>query len=91
VGSAEWVVGERERLRTLAARVAADAARAASDLDDWPAGIAAARRSIELDPYHDPAWRLLAEILDSAGDHSAAAVARREHARVCAELGVSVS
>jgi DNA-binding SARP family transcriptional activator len=90
VGPAEWVVGERDRLRTLAARVAAEAARAASDLDDWSTGIAAARRSIALDPYHDPAWRLLAEILDSAGDHSAAAVARREHARVCAELGVPV-
>jgi DNA-binding SARP family transcriptional activator len=90
VGPAEWVVGERERLRTLAARVAADAARTASDLDDWSTGIAAARRSIALDPYHDAAWRLLAEILDGAGDHSAAAVARREHARVCAELGVPV-
>ncbi|GAA3638613.1 BTAD domain-containing putative transcriptional regulator [Microlunatus ginsengisoli] len=90
VGPAEWVIGERDRLRTLAAHLAADAARAAQGGGNTSAGIAAARRSIELDPYHDPAWRLLAELLDSAGDHSAAAVARREHARVCAELGVPV-
>ena len=90
VGPAEWVLGERDRLRTLAAHLAADAARIALTDGRWSDGIAAARRSVALDPYHDPAWRSLAELLDAAGDHSAAAVARREHARVCAELGVPV-
>ncbi|HET9648068.1 MAG TPA: BTAD domain-containing putative transcriptional regulator, partial [Microlunatus sp.] len=90
VGPAEWVLAERDRLRALAARLGVDAAQTALELENWSAGIAAARRSIELDPYHDSAWQLLAELLDRAGDHSAAAVARREHARVCAELGVPV-
>jgi DNA-binding SARP family transcriptional activator len=91
LGPADWVVTERDRLRTLAARLGADAAQTALGLGDWSAGIAAARRSIDLDPYHDPAWQALAELLDQAGDHSAAVVARREHARVCEELGVPVS
>ena len=90
VGPAEWVIGERDRLRTLAAHLAADAAGLALASGSWSVGIASARRSVELDPYHDPAWRALAELLDGAGDHSAAVVARREHARVCAELGVTV-
>ncbi len=90
VGPAEWVVADRDRLRTLAAHLAAAAARLALSAGSWSAGIAAARRSVALDPYHDPAWQLLAELLDAAGDRSAAVVARREHARVCAELGVPV-
>ena len=42
----------------------------------------AARRSLDLDPFHDPSWALLAEVHERLGDHSAAAVTRREHARV---------
>ena len=53
-------------------------------------GIRAARRSIELDPYHDSSWALLVELTQRSGDHSAAAIARRDHARVRADLGVGV-
>ena len=55
---------------------------------DLPAGLRAARRSLELDPYHDQSWRLLAELFERAGDHTAAAVTRRDHERVCAALGL---
>lgn len=88
VGPAEWVVGERERLRLLAATTAAEAARVALQLGELAAGVRAAQRSVALDPYHDSSWALLIELCQRLGDHSAAAVARRAQARVRADLGV---
>ena len=84
------MVEERARLRLLAATVGAEAARSALQVGELAAGIRAARRSIELDPYHDSSWTLLVELTSRSGDHSAAAMARREHARVRADLGVTV-
>jgi DNA-binding SARP family transcriptional activator len=86
VGPAEWVVAERERVRVGAARVGAEAARVAYELADFDAALGAAQRSLQLDPYHDPSWSLLAELHERLGDHSAAEMTRREHARVCADL-----
>ena len=88
MGPAEWVAPERDRLRMLAAQNGAEAAELALRLRDLPAGVRAARRSLELDPYHDRSWRLLAELLERAGDHTAALVTRRDHERVCATLGL---
>lgn len=87
-GPAEWAVPERDRLRTLAARNGAEAAEVALRLADLPAGLRAARRSLELDPYHDQSWQLLAELFEQSGDHTAASVTRRDHERVCAALGL---
>jgi DNA-binding SARP family transcriptional activator len=86
VGPAEWVVAERERLRVGAARVGAEAARLAYELADFDAAVGAAQRSLQLDPFHDSSWSLLAELHERLGDHSAAEMTRREHARVCADL-----
>jgi DNA-binding SARP family transcriptional activator len=88
VGPAEWVVEERDRLRTVAAGVGATAAELALEHGELAAGIRAAQRSIEIDPYHDHSWTLLAELHERRGDRSAAAVTRREHARVHADLGL---
>lgn len=89
-GPAEWVVGERDRLRSLAADAAAEAARGALEVGDLTPGVRAARRSLELEPFHDPSWLVLAALLEQLGDHSAAAVCRRDHARALAELGLPV-
>ncbi|HWJ52083.1 MAG TPA: BTAD domain-containing putative transcriptional regulator, partial [Propionibacteriaceae bacterium] len=86
VGPAEWVVGERDRLRVVAARVGAEAARLAYELADFDTAVHAAQRSLQLDPFHDPSWTLLAELHERLGDHSAAEMTRREHARVVADL-----
>ena len=86
VGPAEWVVAERERLRVGAARVGAEAARLAYELGEFDAALGAAQRSLQLDPFHDPSWALLAELHERLGDHSAAEMTRREYARVCADL-----
>ena len=86
VGPAEWVVAERERLRVGAALVGAEAARLAYSLADFDTALRAAQRSLQLDPFHDPSWALLAELHEQLGDHSAAEMTRREHARVVADL-----
>lgn len=90
VGPAEWVVEERTRLRLLAAEVALEAARDALAIDDLRTALDAARRSVALDAYHDSSWELIVEICERLGDHSAAAVARREQTRVWVDLGLVV-
>jgi ATP/maltotriose-dependent transcriptional regulator MalT len=90
VGPAEWVVDERIRLRLLAAEVALEAARDALAIDDLRTALDAARCSVALDAYHDSSWELIVEICERLEDHSAAAVARREQARVWVDLGLVV-
>ena len=88
VGPAEWVVEERTRLRLLAAEVGSKAARDALATGDLRTALEAARRSVALDPYHDSSWELIVESCERLGDHSAAAVARREQARIWVDLGL---
>ena len=88
VGPADWVVEDRDRLRLLAAGLAAAAAADALAVADHGAAIDLARRSVTLDACHDPAWRLLIETYEHIGDLSAAAVARADHRRVWDDLGV---
>jgi DNA-binding SARP family transcriptional activator len=90
VGPAEWVIEERTRLRLLAAEVALEAARDAFATDDLHTALDAARRSVALDAYHDSSWELIVEICERLDDRSAAAVARREQARVWIDLGLVV-
>jgi DNA-binding SARP family transcriptional activator len=90
VGPAEWVVEDRTRLRLLAAEVALEAARDALATNDLHTALDAARRSASLDAYRDSSWELIVEICERLSDHSAAAVARREQARVWVDLGLVV-
>ena len=82
------MVEDRDRLRLLAAGLAAAAAADAIAVADHGAAIDLARRSVTLDACHDPAWRLLIETYEQIGDLSAAAVARADHRRVWDDLGV---
>ena len=88
VGPVDWVVEDRDRLRLLAAGLAAAAAADAVAVSDQGAAIDLSRRSVTLDACHDPAWRLLIETYERVGDLSAAAVARADHRRVWDDLGV---
>jgi DNA-binding SARP family transcriptional activator len=90
-GPAEWVLPERERLRLSAAAAAADAARDSQLLGDSDTALRAARRSVELDPFRDLAWVLLADLHEQVGDYSAATIVRLEHQRVMARLGETFS
>ena len=88
-GPAEYVVGERERLRLAAAAAAAVLAQDSHRLGRPGQALAAARQSLQLDRFQDLAWQLLVELHEEAGDSSAAALARKEHAQAQAELGVA--
>ncbi|WP_448612547.1 AAA family ATPase [Modestobacter sp. URMC 112] len=85
-GPAEWVVGERDRLRVQVAGAARELAEDCLVLGDLRAGIEAARRSLELDAFQDAAWHLLADLHQRAGDRAAAAHARRQHSSTLAGL-----
>lgn len=88
-GPAEYVVADRERLRLAAAAAAAALAQDSRSLSNPRQALAAARMSVQLDRYQDLAWDLLVQLHEAAGDSSAAALARREHALVQAELDVA--
>jgi DNA-binding SARP family transcriptional activator len=90
-GPAEWVVRARDELRHDAANAAADLAAAELAAGDGPAAVAAARRCITIDMYHDAGWRALIAAYRFDGDLAAAERARREYADVLDSLGVSLA
>jgi DNA-binding SARP family transcriptional activator len=90
-GPAEHVVAERERLRLAAAAAAAALAQDSRTLGHPRQALAAARLSVQLDRFQDLGWELLVELHESAGDHSAAARVRLEHAAAQAELDAAVT
>ena len=89
-GPAEWVVGERDRLRVRTALVARGLAADRAVSGDPTEGITAALRSLELDPYQERPWALLARLHERAGDPTAAAWARHERARLTADLAEGI-
>lgn len=88
-GPAEWVVELRERLRVDAALAAGRLAELALAAGDPRACIAAAQRSIQIDPYCDSSWRLLVDGHTRTNDPAAAAQARHAYREVLAELGLA--
>jgi DNA-binding SARP family transcriptional activator len=88
VGPADWVVGERDRLRAQGTRAALALAELLLEAGD-PAGAAeACERGLCLDRYRDALWRTLIGALQRAEGPAAAAVARSRYCEVLTELGV---
>lgn len=87
-GNAEWVVAERDRLRLATADALESLGRHLVAGDDAEEGIEALRRALELEPFRDGTWRILAERHEALGDLSAAAAVRQRHRRVLVDLGV---
>jgi len=85
-GPAEWVVGERERLRLMAANTAYAAGQLSLLLRPPAEALPLAQRLTVLDPLRDTGWALLAEIQERMGDLGSAAATRREHDLVAAEV-----
>jgi DNA-binding SARP family transcriptional activator len=85
-GPSEWVVDEREHLRLQATTAATTLARDLRALGRLQEAIAAAHRIVQIDPWSDLGWRLLAQLHDEAGDPGAATRARRRHQEVAREL-----
>ncbi|MCV7173136.1 AAA family ATPase [Mycobacterium manitobense] len=82
------VEGERDRLRHKAAAVAAALAADHLALGEHDRALAAAERSVQLEPEQDTGWLVLADLHAELGDAGSAEYVRREHARIRAELGV---
>jgi DNA-binding SARP family transcriptional activator len=90
-GPAEWVVAERDRLRMDAAEAGAALGAVEMSRANPVAAAEALERALRLDPFRDPAWRLLIAAHQAVGDVAAAARARRDYARVLADLGVELT
>lgn len=84
------VDAERQRLNLAAAGAAAGLASDYRTLGEFERALAVAQRSVQLDPYQDSAWLVLTDVHTTLGDDSAAEYVRREHARLRADLEVSV-
>lgn len=85
-GPVEWVVRKREGCRMDAAEAAQMLAECELERGDPVAACAACHRGLQIDRYRDRLWRLLIEASQQAGDHAAAARARRGYDEVLAEL-----
>jgi DNA-binding SARP family transcriptional activator len=84
----EHVESERDRLRRNAAAAAAALASDFRTLGDHEHALIAAQRSVDLDPYQEEPWLILADLHEKTDDTSAAQHVRREHARMKVELEV---
>lgn len=89
ITGSQHIETERDRLRRGAAAAAAALASDHRTLGDYEQALASAQRSVQLDPYQEIPWLILADVHDKLGDVSSAEYVRREHARVRAELAVA--
>ncbi len=89
-GPTEWVLPHREHYQARAAEAAAQLGRLHLDRRRPEEAAAAARRSIDVDPFRDASWRLLIAAHQSAGNLAGAEEARRSYADVLASLGVAL-
>jgi DNA-binding SARP family transcriptional activator len=85
----EHVENQRGSLRRKAAAAAAALASDCRTMGDYERALASCRRSVELDPYPEMPWIILADLYEKVGDASSAEHTRREHARTLADLECS--
>jgi DNA-binding SARP family transcriptional activator len=88
LGPADWVSGDRERLRVAAATSAQSAGLLCLRVRPPAEALPLARRATELDPLRDSAWALLEEIQTLVGDFGSAAATRLAHRAAMAELAL---
>lgn len=84
----EPVDDERQRLRRAAASAAASLAADYRSRGRGADALAAAQQSVDLDPYQEGPWLLMAELHEMGGDAGAAELSRREIARIHAEVAL---
>jgi DNA-binding SARP family transcriptional activator len=87
-GAADWVAGERDRLRLAAADAAQLLAELHIEADRPSEAAAAADRGLRIDQYRDGLWRLLIQAAEAAGDRAAARRHQDRYAAVLRDLGV---
>jgi DNA-binding SARP family transcriptional activator len=87
-GPADWVVGERDRLRQLLVAAAVAGADSALECGQPDVAVEIAQRALHAERYDDRAWRVLIDATEAAGDTCAAARAREGYAAMLDDLGV---
>jgi DNA-binding SARP family transcriptional activator/tetratricopeptide (TPR) repeat protein len=90
ITASQHIETERDRLRRSAAAAAAALASDYRTLGDHERALVTAQRSVQLDPYQEVPWLILADLHEKVGDVSYAEYVRREHARVKFDLEVLV-
>jgi DNA-binding SARP family transcriptional activator len=86
----EWQLGEAASHRRQLSAVLERLARGQAAARAWDPAAAAARRWLELDPLHEPAHRLLMDVLARSGEPAAALAQYRDCVRILdRELGVA--
>jgi DNA-binding SARP family transcriptional activator len=90
-GAAEWVLPERDRLRTAAVDAAQGRAELLLAAGDAAAAATEADRGLRLDQYRDELWRVSIAANEAAGQRAAAGRVRERYDAVLRELGVTPS
>ncbi|MFI5794624.1 BTAD domain-containing putative transcriptional regulator [Streptomyces sp. NPDC051677] len=90
-GYAEWVAGDRERLRREAANSAVALAEIRLAQSRPVDAVEAAERCLEIDGHRDAAWRALIRACDAAGLAADSARARNGYSAMLASLGIPPS
>jgi DNA-binding SARP family transcriptional activator len=90
-GSAEWVLGPRERHRIAAGSTAQLLAESLLSLGEVDEAKAACERGLEIDRYRDGLWRTLIASCERAADRLASARARHRYELVLTELEVPIT
>ena len=85
----QWILDERDRLRTRGVAVMAAAAEAAEDADDIEPGLQWSERLLEIEPGHEPSYRRIMRLHVLAGDRARALhTFHRCTTRLADDLGV---
>ena len=88
----QWVMGERDRLRAMAARAASTLAASLQEVGRTTEAATAAERALELAPGDETSFRNLVRLLFETNNHARAqSVARTFIEYLAAELGVAPS
>jgi DNA-binding SARP family transcriptional activator len=87
-GTAEWVLGPRERYRLMASEASQLLAACLLDLGEPAEAAAVAGWGLTIDRYCDALWKLMIAAHDQGSNQAASARTRNDYRRVLAELGV---
>ena len=87
-GAADWVAGERDRLRLAAADASQLRAELLSEAGQFAEAAVEADRGLRIDQYRDALWRLLVAANTAAGDPAAARRSQERYDAVLRDLGV---
>ena len=87
-GTAEWVLGPRERYRLMASQASQLLAASLIDVGEPTEAAAAAAWGLAVDRYCDELWKLMITAHDLGSNQAASARTRNDYRQVLVELGV---